>query len=210
MQKTESLKGSLSATLSENDVNIHKRETCYQGFFKLEKLTFDHKRFDGGIQKNVVREVLCRHDAVCVLPFDPISGKIVLIEQIRIAALGKALSPWTLETVAGLIDHEHENPEDVAKREALEEAGVTITKLIPICDYFASIGGSNEKTHLYIGLCDSSNIGGLHGVANENEDINSFTLPLSDAITLFNKGEINNASLIIALLWLNLHKHELT
>ncbi len=203
-QKTEII----SSQFTQKDVIVKHRERVYDGFFKLDKLRFDHMRFDGSWQKNVVREVMVRGDAACVLPFDPIRQEVVLIEQIRVGAFGKTASPWMIETVAGLIDKKDEDPSAVASREALEEAGVTLTCLIPACEYFASIGGSDEKTYLYIGLCDTSKIGGIHGLGSEHEDIRAFTVPLTEAMTLLNTGKIQNAALLIALLWLNQNRDQ--
>lgn len=198
----------ISSQFSERDVIVKHRERVYDGFFKLDKLRFDHMRFDGTWQKNVVREVMVRGDAACVLPFDPVRQEVVLIEQIRVGAFGKTASPWMIETVAGLIDKKDEDPCAVASREAFEEAGVTLTHLIPACEYFASIGGSDEKTYLYIGLCDTSEIGGIHGLSSEHEDIRAFTLPLIEAMALLKAGKIQNAALIIALLWLNQNRDQ--
>lgn len=71
----------------------------------------------------------------CVLPYDPQRDEVVLIEQFRVGAMGRTDNPWLVEMVAGLIDKD-EQPEEVAHREAEEEAGLTFSALWPITKYF--------------------------------------------------------------------------
>ena len=61
--------------------------------------------------------------------------------------------PWQFEVVAGMMRRD-EDPEQVAVRELQEETGVEVEKLIPICDYLVSVGGTDEKMHMYCGLLD--------------------------------------------------------
>jgi ADP-ribose pyrophosphatase len=63
-----------------------------------------------------------RHDAVRAA-LRPQRDEVVLIEQFRVGAWA-GVNPWLIELVAGLIDKDEE-PEEVAHREAEEEAGLT-------------------------------------------------------------------------------------
>lgn len=74
-----------------------------------------------------------------MLPFDPERDEVVLVEQIRIAAFDTSESPWLLEMVAGMIE-EGETVEDVARREAMEEAGLDVKRTKPVLSYLASHG----------------------------------------------------------------------
>ena len=188
-------------------VDLMARETCFQGFYRLDRLTLRHRLFEGGMGPVINRELFVRHDAVCVLPYDPQQDRVVLIEQFRVGAMGKSETPWLLELVAGLIDKDEE-PEEVARREALEEADLQLTSLWPITTYYPSPGGSNERVHLFLGRCDSSNAGGVHGLAEEGEDIRVHVWPLEDALTAVKDGRIDNAASIIALQWLALNRDE--
>jgi ADP-ribose pyrophosphatase len=98
-----------------------------------------------------------------------------------------------------------EQPEEVACREAQEEAGCHISELTHISSYWSSPGGTSEKIHLYCALIDSSELGGIHGLAHENEDILVRLIPFAEAYAGIESGEINNAATIIALQWLKLH-----
>jgi ADP-ribose pyrophosphatase len=188
-------------------VEILKRENCYKGFYQLDRLHLRHELFDGGTSKDMTREVFVRHDAVCVLPYDPKRDEVVLLEQFRVGSMLKTANPWLVEMVAGLID-KAEQPEEVAHREAEEEAGLTLHSLWPITKYFPSPGGSNEFVHLYLGHCDSEGVGGLFGLKEENEDIRVTVWAYEDALQAVRDGKIINAATIIALQWLALNREE--
>ncbi len=195
----------MKARFSHDDVTVHKIDTVYQGFFKVQKYEFDHALFAGGRSERVAREILERGDAVAVLPYDPNTDEVLLIEQIRIGAHGNSKSPWLLETIAGMCDGSTDF-EDVAKREAMEEAGIKLDKLHRMLSYYSSPGGTTERLHLFAAMADLSNAGGVHGLASEHEDIRVHVLPLSDALMRLNSGEIDNAATVICLQWLALNK----
>ena len=197
----------MSDTFSQADVEVVEREECFRGFYKLDRLHLRHRLFAGGMGKLINRELFVRHDAVCVLPYDPRRDEVVLIEQFRVGALDKSANPWLLELVAGLIDKD-EQPEEVARREAVEEAGLTLGALWPVCVYYPSPGGSDERVHLFVGRCDSVGAGGIHGLEEEGEDIRVHVLPFEDALARVRDGRIDNAASIMALQWLALNRDE--
>ncbi|AXA55992.1 NUDIX domain-containing protein [Pseudomonas thivervalensis] len=195
------------ANATPNTVDIVKRETCFKGFYELDRLVLRHELFAGGMSREISRELFVRHDAVCVLPYDPQRDEVVLIEQFRVGAIGKTTNPWLVELVAGLIDKD-EQPEEVAHREAQEEAGLVFAALWPMTQYFPSPGGSNEFVHLFLGRCDSTGAGGLHGLLEEAEDIRVKVWAYEDALQAVRDGRICNAASIIALQWLALNRDE--
>ncbi len=197
----------MSDTFSQADVEVVEREECFRGFYKLDRLHLRHRLFAGGMGKLINRELFVRHDAVCVLPYDPRRDEVVLIEQFRVGALDKSRNPWLLELVAGLIDKD-EQPEEVARREAMEEAGLTLGALWPLSVYYPSPGGSDERVHLFVGRCDSVGAGGIHGLEEEGEDIRVHVLPFEDALARVRDGRIDNAASIMALQWLALNRDE--
>lgn len=188
-------------------VEIVRREPCFSGFYRLERVHLRHRQFSGEMGPVLSRELFVRHDAVCVLPYDPVRDCVVLNEQFRVGAMDKSENPWMLEMVAGLIDKD-EQPEEVAHREALEEAGLTLEALWPVTVYYPSPGGSNEKVYLYVGRCDSLGAGGVYGLPEEGEDIRVHVLSFEDALQAVKDGRINNAASIIALQWLALNRVE--
>ncbi|TBR38288.1 NUDIX domain-containing protein [Marinomonas agarivorans] len=193
---------------SKQDVKFTKEEVLYDGFFTMKRFTFEHKLFAGGWSKPVAREVMVRGDAVCVLLYDPKVDKVLLIEQFRVGAI-KHDSPWLLEVVAGMVE-EGENDEDVARREALEEAGVQVGRLEYMFQFLPSPGGLIEYLRMYAGEFDASqvNLNNHFGLAEENEDIRLHLMTAQEAIGLL-ETEIDNASAIMALQWLALNKAKL-
>lgn len=193
-------------TFSTTDVKIIEKKTVYQGYFKIEKLTLQHRLFKGGWSQPFEREIFERGHAVAVLLYDPILNKVVLIEQFRAGALEQG-NPWLLELVAGIIEP-NENPEQVVIRETREEAGLDTSTLIPIYHYWVSPGGSSERVNLFCARVDASNAGGIHGLPEEHEDIKVWVLDIQTAYELLEKGEIRNAITLIALQWLKIHETE--
>lgn len=191
----------------EDDVVIEQREHCFKGFYQLDRVHLKHRLFAGGMGPTISRELFVRPDAVCVLPYDPHTDSVVLIEQFRIGALDKSSEPWLLEIVAGLIDTD-EQPEDVARREAREEADLELHELIPVMTYYPSPGGSDERVYLYVGRCSTEGVGGVFGVEEEGEDIRVHVWPLESALQAVRDGRLDNAASIIALQWLALNKQQ--
>ena len=111
--------------------------------------------------------------------------------------------PWQFEVVAGMMRRD-EDPEQVAVRELQEETGVEVEKLIPICDYLVSVGGTDEKMHMYCGLVDLSGKGGIFGLEGESEDILFHVWPYGEVMQAFSEGLLNSAAMTISLLWLQL------
>ena len=194
--------------MSQADVEVLQRETCFKGFYRLDRLQLRHRQFAGGMGPQLTRELFVRHDAVCVLPYDPQRDEVVLIEQFRVGALDKSVNPWLIELVAGLIDKD-EQPEEVARREAVEEAGLALAELWPLTQYYPSPGGSDERVHLYVGRCDSRGAGGVHGLEEEGEDIRVLVWSFDEALADLDDGRIDNAASIIALQWLALNRDKL-
>ena len=187
---------------------IIEKTPLYQGFFQMLRYRIRHQLFAGGWSEPFDRECLERGHAVAVLPYDPVRDQVVMVEQFRVGALDTQQNPWLWEIVAGIIEP-GESREDVAHREALEEAGCRINELRYILDFLVSPGGTTETIGLYCGLVDSSGLGGIHGLEHEYEDIRVKVMTRTEALALFDAGKITNATAIIALQWLALHYREL-
>ena len=189
---------------SREDVEVMGREVVHDGFFRLDRYRLRHRQFAGGLGPVLTREVLERGKVAAVLPVDPVRDRVVLIEQFRPGAWGADWDPWLLECVAGVIEP-GETPEELARREALEEAGCVITDLLPIATFLTSPGATTETVRLFCGRVDSEGVGGLHGLAGEGEDIRVSVMAVDDAVALLDEGRIVNAKTIIALQWIARH-----
>lgn len=189
-------------------VEIVERKTLFQGYSRVDRYRLRHEMFDGGMSDVITREVFERGHAAAALPYDPVRDEVVLLEQFRIGAHAAGLDPWMVEIVAGIIDS-GETPEDVVRREMVEEAGVRAVELEPIARLALTPGAVSETMHFYCARIDSSGAGGVFGLDHEGEDIRAFTLAAEEAIRLVIDGKIINGIAFIALQWLALNRAEL-
>lgn len=192
----------------DKQFKVLNKESVYQGFFRVEKYRLKHTLFGGGWSAEITRELFMRGSCVAVLLYDPDADKVVLIEQFRTGALLNPDKAWLVEIVAGAIE-EGESAEDVAYRESLEEAGCEIQKLLLINEFYTTPGGSSERISLFCGKVDSSEVGGIHGLDHEDEDILVSAVAFEQAYRMLEKGEIESAIPIIAIQWLALNRQKL-
>lgn len=187
---------------------IIDRAIAYQGFFTLSEYRLQHERFAGGWSDEISRLCFERGDAVAVLLWDPRRDAVVLVEQFRVGALGRPYSPWLYEIVAG-ITGPGETREEVARREAVEEAGCTIRELRPIGPILTTPGGSTETVGLYYGLVAAPPAGGLHGLDEEHEDIRVIVASPDEVWQWMDQGRIVNGPALTGLQWFRIHEKEL-
>lgn len=193
----------------KHEFTIDKKEIAYSGFFRLEKYWLKHTLYNGGWSEELCRELFVRGACVGVLLYDPRTDKLVLIEQFRIGAVHSSANPWLIEIVAGAIE-EGETADEVAYREALEEAGCEIEALYKISAFYTSPGGTGELLSLFCGKIDSTKvIEGRHGLAEEQEDILVRVVDFKEAYQMVESNEIDSAIPILAIQWLALHKQQL-
>lgn len=194
--------------LSRDDVEILDTETLWKGFFRMDRVRLRHRLFAGGWGQPITREVFERGHAAALLPYDPVRDEVVLIEQFRAAAMTAGAEPWLVEIVAGIIE-DGETAEDVARRETVEEAGCEVTDIVPVMDVFTTPGGSSERIAIFVGRVNTQGAGGIHGLADEGEDIRVFTESLDAALARQANGGIVNLIAIAALQWLALNREEI-
>lgn len=187
---------------------IIDKEIVYPGFFRMEKYRLKHTLFAGGWSAEISRELFVRGSCVAVLLYDPHTDKVVLIEQFRAGALINPERAWLVEIVAGAIE-EGETAAEVAYRESIEEAGCEIQDLMVINEFYTTPGGSSERITLFCGKVDSTQVGGIHGVDYEHEDILVSTVNFDEAYQMIENGIIESAIPIIAIQWLALNKQKL-
>jgi ADP-ribose pyrophosphatase len=189
-------------------VEILQKEVCYEGFFRMERYRLRHRFYNGEMSPVMERELFERGHAAAVLLYDPVRDAVVVLEQFRIGALEADGGPWLLEIVAGMIER-GEEPDAVAIREAEEEAGCRIERLLHICDYLVSPGGTSERISLYCGRVDSKGVEGIYGIDEEHEDIRVRAMSFEEVWKCFEQGQLNSASPIIAMQWLAMNRSRL-
>lgn len=200
----------LRNTAGRDSFQIETQHPGYDGFFRIKEFTLRHQRFDGAQSAPLKREAFVAFDAALVLPYDPHTDQVMLVEQLRFGPIWRGdPSPYVLEPIAGLVDA-GEAPADCARREAVEEAGIQLGDLQLMTRIYASPGYSTEFFHCYLGLTDLSvETGGIGGKEDENEDIRNHVISFDHAMSLIDTGEINAGPLTMMLLWLARHRDDL-
>ena len=194
---------------SHPDVEILGIETGFSRHLGVDVVRFRHRLFAGGWSDERVFDVIRRGAAAAVLLYDPERDSVVLIEQFRVAALFAGRSPWQVEAVAGLVDTD-ETPEEVARREAREEANLDpIGPLLPIQTMMPATGSLDEAVWLYCGRVDSRGAAGIYGVAAEQEDIRVAVKTIAEIEAMLDAGQIDSAHTLISLYWLLRHRDRL-
>ena len=175
----------------------------YENFFAVDEYDLQFRKFAGGFSPTVERAVFVGGQSAIVLPYDPVRDRVLVVEQFRAGAYGAGDdAPWTIEPIAGRIDR-GESPQTAARREAREEAGLTLRDLLPVAASYPSPGTTTEFFHVFVGLCDlPDGIAGLGGAVAEDEDIRSHLLPWAEFDARLMAGGFRLLPLIAAGHWL--------
>lgn len=202
--------GRHGANVMRGKLELIERSREYSGFFAFDRVLLKHERFDGGTSDLVEREVFVGTDAAIVLPYDPERDRVLLVEQIRMGPLARQ-DPvlWQMEPVAGLVDP-GETPRETARREAMEEAGLTFRQLEPVAEGYASPGASTDFFHVFVGICDlPDTAAGEGGVVAEGEDIRAHVMPFDDLLSMAEDRQTANTPLTLLTYWLAHHRARL-
>lgn len=141
------------------------------------------------------REVVEHPSAVAVVAVD-VDGRVVLLRQYRHPVGG-----YLLELPAGKLDVDGESPEDAARRELVEEAGVAAGELVELVAFHNSAGWNDERTIVYLSadVDDAEAPDGFTAEAEE-ADMQVVRMPLAEAVAMAERGEITDAKTIVGLL----------
>lgn len=156
----------------------------------------------------VNREIEDHGRAVCVLPYDPDRRVAVLVRQFRPAPFvaGGVLS--LEEAPAGLLDED--DPQDCARREAMEECGLRLTELEHVVSGWPMPGLSTEYMDFYLAPYRAEDrVGAGGGVSDEHEDITVLETPLAELAARVAKGEITDVKTLVLILSLQARRPEL-
>ena len=160
---------------------------------RVLNLDIDRVRFPDGSEGEL--EIIRHSGASAVVPFlsDPAGDdpQILLIRQYRYAADG-----FVWEIPAGRLD-DGEDPAECARRELLEETGCSAERIEPLTTIYTTPGFTDERIHLFMGI-------GLTRGEHKREDdefMEIETMPLSRALELIERGEMQDSKSIIAILY---------
>lgn len=135
------------------------------------------------------RECIEHPGAVAIVPMLA-DGRICLIRNFRLA-----VGRWLLEIPAGTLEP-GEDPLVTAHRELAEETGYTARLIEPLCQMLFSPGILHERMHLFVAT-------GLEPGPTRlevGEQIETQIMPLADVMAMIERGEIEDAKTVAALL----------
>jgi len=165
---------------------------AYSG--KLLRLDVDTVRFPDGSTGNL--ELIRHPGASAVIPCADDPGArdptILMLRQFRYAAGGEL---W--EIPAGTLAP-GEAPEECARRELLEEAGVTAARLEHLTSIFTTPGFTDEVIHLFLarGLTPG------RAAHEADEFIEVVPQPLSRVLAGARDGAVRDAKTLVAILYM--------
>jgi ADP-ribose pyrophosphatase len=139
------------------------------------------------------RDVIRHNGSVVILAVDesskPADPDVILERQYRHAA-----AQYLIEVPAGTRDAD-EAPLAAAKRELTEETGYTAKRWTMLAKYYASPGFLGEWMQVYL----ARDLREGAATPEEDENLEVFRLPLSQAMHMVAAGEIHDGKTLIAL-----------
>ncbi|MGV1831616.1 NUDIX domain-containing protein [Agrobacterium vitis] len=180
-------------------ITIVEDKTLWKGWSHLRKMVFDYAKPDGTTQR-LSWEVFDRGHAVAILLHDPSKKTLLLVRQFRIPAYMMGDKPFLLEVPAGMTDGE--DAEKAVTREVEEETGYHIAAPRFLFTAYMSPGAVTEKIHFFYSPIDEAqklSLGG--GLEAEHEDLELVEVPLKDAISMIERGDIVDGKTIMLLQW---------
>ena len=160
---------------------------------RVINLDVDTVRFPNGSTGEL--EMMRHPGASAVVPFlsDPTGEdpQVLLIRQYRYAA-----QQFLYEIPAGRLDP-GESPEACARRELREETGCTAQRVERLTTMYTTPGFTDERIHLFMA------VGLTRGDDSREADefIEVETMPLSNALSLVERGEIQDGKTALGLLF---------
>jgi ADP-ribose pyrophosphatase len=159
--------------------------TVYEG--KIVDLDVEKVRLPND---QVVEMEMIRHPgAAAVVPVDD-KGNVLLVRQYRHATKG-----FLLEVPAGKLDA-GEPPETCALREVEEETGHRAGTLVPLGWIWTTPGFTDERIWLYL----ATDLAPTRQALQSDEVLSLERYPLDEAIAMAERGEIQDAKSVCALL----------
>jgi nudix-type nucleoside diphosphatase (YffH/AdpP family) len=146
----------------------------HQGWARFSIL---HYALEDGTK--VVREIEHHGDAIAVLPYDPARGTVFLVRQFRAPVTLITDAPDILEFCAGCLEP-GEDAESCARRELMEECGLTALTMERIATLWTIPGISTERVTYFLAEVDGSRRAAGGGLDDEHEFITVVEMPLAE------------------------------
>lgn len=188
----------------EDDMKtIAKLDTIYDGWSKFQ---LAHVRLsDGTIIK---RQIEDHGRAIVVLPYDVKRRTTILVRQFRPPVYMMTGQQDLLEVIAGIVDED--DIAAAARREAEEEAGLTLTHLEHVGCFFSIPGISTERVDYFLAeYSKKSRTSAGGGLASEHEEIEVIEMPLAELASLADSGALQDVKTFTLIQTLRLKRPEL-
>lgn len=170
----------------------------------LTKHEFDLKRRSGEWQR-LTRETYDRGNGATCLLYNDATGCVLLTRQFRLPVFLNGGFTSLIETPAGLLDGV--GAAERMRAELVEETGYEITELEHQFDLYTSPGSVTEYLAFFQGsYSETEKISEGGGLVEEGEDIEVTHVPLTDAMSMVDNGEIRDAKTVILLQRLTIQK----
>lgn len=165
------------------------RRTAHRRVYEGQVLDLDVDEVEepGGVRGR--REVVRHRGSVAMLPVDA-EGRVLLVRQYRYA-----VGAYVWELPAGRLDA-GETPEQGARRELVEEAGLEAAQVEPLLSFFTTPGFCDEVIHVF----RATGLRVVPARPEEDERIEPAWFALADAVAMIDRGEIREGKTLIALL----------
>jgi len=194
--------------LQNSDVRISKRERLHDGYRKIDRYTFTHRSMNSdadGWLPVMQREMVRMAEVAVILLYHPESDSVLLSRQFRLGAVLRSEDdPFMIECAAGCVD-DGETPEQAAIRESFEETGAKILDMEYLFRSFPSGGSTDEECYFYCARIAEIPDMRYHGLAEEGEEIETFTVKSDDIAALIDQDKVHNSNAMILLNWFLRH-----
>lgn len=169
----------------ENIERIIKSEKVYSGKILSVKLS----TVELPDQKYSKRETVLHDNAAAIVAIH--DDKILLVKQYRIS-----VDKVIYEVPAGMIEHD-ENPKDAALRELEEETGYRANSIEYFTEFYSTPGFCTEKLSIFY----AKDLEFVGQNLDEGENLDVVEIPVDEALSLIESGEIMDAKTISSILF---------
>jgi len=178
--------------MSDTEPGLISSRSVHAG--RIVNLAIDTVRFPNGSTGEL--EMIRHSGAAAIVPLlsDPNGDdpQVLLIRQYRYAAGG-----YLLEIPAGRPDRQGEDWELCARRELEEETGLTAGTMKYLTTIFTTPGFTDEQIRLYL----ATELKAGQSKLDLDEFLAPVPMPISQALSLVQSGEISDAKTICGLLF---------
>ncbi len=175
-------------------VQITEEKLLSDNWYVLKRYTFNYLGKNGQWTTQQ-REAYDRGNGATILLHNPQTDTVILTRQFRLPTFvngnrtGELSDGMLIETCAGLLDND--DPQTAILRETEEETGYRIQSVQKVMEAYMSPGSVTEKLFFYLAEYTADTERNAGGGIDE-EEIDILELPLSEALTMMQSGEIRD------------------